>query len=91
MNKKIISILIVLLTFNLCACDKESTPELVPEENLGELEEIDLSEYESIYVDNRKEAYPLNSAVGVHKAAHGYKLKTEQGYNSWYYQVLSGL
>ena len=34
MNKKIISILIVLLTFNLCACDKESTPELVPEENL---------------------------------------------------------
>ena len=86
-SKKILSILLVLLSLNLCACD--DTTELVPEENLGELEEIDLGEYESIYVDNRKEAYPINPAVGIHKAAHGYKFKTEQGYNSWYYQMLS--
>lgn len=86
MNKKYLCLFFLILLLGICACKEDDK---TPEENLGELEEIDMSEYETIYKDNQTEAYPINPAIGIHMAAHGYKYKTEQGYNSWYYQKLS--
>ena len=86
MSKRILTLLLIVLLSGMFAC--EDVPD-TPTRDSEEVEEIDMSEYESIYVDNRTEAYPINPAVGIHMSAHGYKFKKEQGYNNWFYQSVS--
>ena len=51
-------------------------------------EKIDMTPYKDIYVNDQESVYPINTAKSFHKAMHGYYMKTEQGYNNWFYHYL---
>lgn len=84
MKKCIITIFTLIFVFSvlfMSACvDKNPSP--APGNGRTD-EEI----YAKIYDGAPKEAYPEMSGAVRYVASYGYALKTEQGYNNWYYMT----
>lgn len=69
--------LLLIMAVTFAACDGNT-----PEENQGGGSGVS---YEELYKNEITSPYPEETEREVYKAAHGYTLKTQQGYNCWYY------
>lgn len=78
MRKTALALTAALLLSLLAGCTPADEP----------AEDAALAEYAAIYQHNAAQPYPETEATADQKAAYGYTLKTQQGYNGWYY--LSG-
>lgn len=80
----------MLMTITTAACNATTTTGTTTlttnpiNEDLGY---IPVTPYETIYGTARTEPYPEDPTASVRKASHGYTLTSQQGYNSWYYEI----
>lgn len=75
MRKTALLLIVALLLSLLAGCGPQP----------GSEEDAALAEYAAIYENTPTEPYGETGAQDDQKAAYGYTLKNEQGYNGWYY------
>lgn len=75
MRKAVLALTVALLLSLFVGCAPADDP----------VEDAALAEYAAIYERDTVEPYPEIEALADQKAAYGYTLKAQQGYNGWYY------